>query len=827
MKLVLFFPSLWLASAVAVFVSQPVLAQVIQVTQVTDIRLEVTDKGLDLILTTADGTSPKFSQTQLENGLIIEIFNAQLRLPGGTMDFQKDNPLPGITSIQAIQDSSNIQIIIVSTEAKPVAQVTTSSPGLIISVNKPDNAIEKPVPETTDDDEIVIIATQESTENSYIPPKTSSVSRDDTPILDTPQDIDVVPGQVIRDQGSFTVGETFKNIGGVTTGRAPADSLALVPVIRGFESQNILRNGLRDETQRFTGGITTNVERVEVLKGPASILFGQGNLGGTVNIVTKQPVAEPLYDVEFNVGDFELYRPVVDIGGPLNPEGTVLYRIASSYQTSGSFIDFQEVDRRVITSPSIAWNISERTQILFEAEYLDEKTSSGAPELPAVGTVNINRNGDLNIRTNLGEPSLTESESYVSRFGYRFNHEFSDKWSIKNEFLAAFKRTPEETGNLFILPVALQADQRTLIRLLADNPSDQDSYTFNTSVIGNFNSGKSVTHKLFFGVEYAYEQNEDKIIFSDINPIDIFDVNYSPNTVRNRRTFQDFNTDVNSWGLYLQNQITFFEKFILVVGGRQDFTDQNFSDRLLEQKVEKHDSVLSPRVGLIYKPIEAVSLYASYSRSFEPVIGQAFNGEVFDAERGTQYEIGVKAELFQNKLLATLSLYNLRRTNYLEQDPDNPGFQIQIGGQRSRGVDFDATGEILPGWNIITTYSYTDAIITEDERTELIDNQLQNVPEHSASLWTVYFLQQGTLQGLGFGVGVFFENDREGDVTNTFIMPGYVRADAAIYYRRGQLQLGLNFKNIFGKEYFEGARNNVRVIPGAPFSVLGTLSWEF
>jgi iron complex outermembrane receptor protein len=237
--------------------------------------------------------------------------------------------------------------------------------------------------------------------------------------------------------------------------------------------------------------------------------------------------------------------------------------------------------------------------------------------------------------------------------------------------------------------------------------------------------------------------------------------------------------------------------------------------------------VFSPRIGLIYKPIEIISLYASFGQSFEPVAGQSADGEFFEPERGTQYEIGIKAELIPERLIATLAFYDLTRTNHIEQDPANPGRQIQIGEQKSRGIELDIVGEILPGWNVIAYYSYTDATVIEDKRVDFVDNKLPNVPEHSAGLWTTYTLQNGVLQGLGFGLGVFYVGDQEGDLVNSFILPSYVRSDAAIYYRRGQLNLAVNFKNITDNRYFEGARNSARVIPGAPFSVTGTISWEF
>lgn len=822
MKLALFFPSLWLSSVITVCVSQPTWAQVIQMTQITEIRLESRETGLDVILQTSNSTSPLFKQTRQGNTLVIEINDAQLNLSDGSNNFQTDNPLLGIASIQVQQRSSRVLMTIVGTEAEPVVEIKPSSQGLLISLTQLEESLGE------EDEDIVIIATQEpATENRYTPPQNTSVARDNTPILNVPQSINVVPESVIRDQNNNTVGEILRNVPSVTSGRSSTEGIALTPIIRGFESENILRNGLRDDTQRFFGGITTNVERIEVLKGPASILFGAGNLGGTINIVTKQPLLEPQYRLEFNVGQNNLYRPVMDLGGPLTSDRTILSRLVFSYETQDTFQDFGRIDRQLLFAPAIAIQFSEQSKLTIEGEYVDARTTGTAPELPAVGTALRNPNGQLNIRTNLGEPSLAESESYLGRFSYRFEHQFNEQWSLKNEFLMASSTTPEETGNVFILPVALRADNRTLTRLLADNPSKQDNYTLNTNIIGNFQVTDWMAHKILFGIEYAYEENEDKIIFSNIANIDIFAPVYRPNSVINRRTFQDTYSSISSWGFYLQDQITFWDQFILVLGGRFDIAAQDFRDRLTKQRIDPQDNAFSPRIGLIYQPLETLSLYASFSQSFQPVVGQSFDGDFFEPEQGTQYEVGIKAELIEDQLLATLAFYDLTRTNFSEQDPFNPGFQIQIGEQNSQGIELELLGEILPGWNIIAYYSYIDAIITEDERIDYIDNTLTNVPRNSVGFWTTYTLQEGTLQGLGFGMGVSYESDRQGDLINSFVLPNYIRADAAIYYRRDQLSFSVNFNNLFDTRYFEGSRNNVRVIPGAPFSVVGRIAWEF
>ena len=202
------------------------------------------------------------------------------------------------------------------------------------------------------------------------------------------------------------------------------------------------------------------------------------------------------------------------------------------------------------------------------------------------------------------------------------------------------------------------------------------------------------------------------------------------------------------------------------------------------------------------------------------------DNEPFDPQRGTGFEVGVKADFLDNRLSSTLALYDINLSNILTSDPNNPGFSIQVSEQRSQGIELDIAGEILPGWNVIATYAYTDAEIIEDNRFDE-GNRLTDVPFNTASLWTTYGIQEGELAGLGFGAGVFFVGDRQGDLNNSFEIPGYTRVDAAVYYKRGNFRAALNFENLFDIRYFESAQNRNIVNPGAPFTVLGTIAWQF
>jgi len=289
---------------------------------------------------------------------------------------------------------------------------------------------------------------------------------------------------------------------------------------------------------------------------------------------------------------------------------------------------------------------------------------------------------------------------------------------------------------------------------------------------------------------------------------------------------EDPGTEYNSRivGFYVQNQVTLLDNLNLLLGGRFDFANQEQRNLALETEVDEDYQEFSPRLGIVYQPIQPISLYASYSRSFS-LPDAAFSDIALEPEFGTQYEIGVKADL-NDRLAVNLALYDLTRSNLSTSDPNDPQQTIQVGEQRSRGIEFDISGEILPGWNIVAGYALTDAEITEDNDLP-VGNALNNVSRNRFNLWTTYEIQNGDLQGLGFGLGLFFVDDRPGDLANTFELPSYLRTDAAIFYRRGQLRAALNFRNLFDIEYFAAAQSRNRVFYGDPFTVQGTISWEF
>lgn len=268
----------------------------------------------------------------------------------------------------------------------------------------------------------------------------------------------------------------------------------------------------------------------------------------------------------------------------------------------------------------------------------------------------------------------------------------------------------------------------------------------------------------------------------------------------------------------------------MLIGGRFDIVDQESEDNLENSTSSQYDEAFSPRLGILYQLNESVALYGNYARSFQPNFVTAVGNEILEPERGTQYEVGIKAELLDKRLLATLAFYDITKTNIGTTDPNNPDFAIPVGEQTSQGIELDLIGEILPGWNAIASFGYNDTRVTESSDPEEFPVGLRtaNVPRYTASLWTTYEIQSGDLQGLGFGAGLFYVGERQGDFENTYELPSYLRTDAAIYYRRNNWRAALNFKNLFDVEYFKSVNfGRAAIEPGAPFTVIGSFEVEF
>ncbi len=801
-------------------------------TLVTGVKVNATDKGVEVILETPQGDKLQVLPKKEGNTYIIDIANAQLRLPNGNM-FRQEKPVAGIIEVTVInQDANSIRVKAIGETSLPTVELFDSDEGLIFSFTAVATSSQTPPPEqpasekqpeqpTASTDEPIELVVTGSQDSEYNVPDANTATKTDTPILEIPQAIQVVPRQVIEDQRVQRIADALRNVSGVT----PKINLvgADTYTIRGFDTDTNLRNGFRhDNFSAYTD--TSTIERVEVLKGPASVLYGQLEPGGVVNYITKQPLDEPYYSATFSAGSYSYYRPEIDISGPITQDNSSLYRFIAAYENTGGFRDFAFKELYTF-APSLRVKLSDTTNLDLQYEYVNLNQSYDRGLMPNNESLN------LPISFNFGEPS-DRYDLFANRVNVALAHQFSDNWRFRS---GVSVQTVDDYRSNF-QPVDLEERFSEEDPFVDRRYNKVDGYSrdygWQNDLVGKFKTG-SIAHELLLGFELSRSVYGYKFLinYDDVPALNFLNPVYGAAvpTTFDEGFEQERNT--NRVGLYVQDSVSLLPNLKVLLGGRFDFVrfrDEYNSDIINGAETDitkRYYEVFSPRIGLVYQPLKNLSIYTSYTRAFKPNESAIdANGTPLEPERGTQYEVGVKGEFLNGKLTATLAAYEITKTNVSTTDLNNTDFSVAAGEVKSRGIELDIAGEILPGWNVIASFSHNDAYVSEDNNLPVGD-RLANAPRYSASLWTTYEIQNGSLQGLGFGAGVFFVGDREVTVPNTITIPSYARTDATIFYRKANYQVGLSFKNLLDIKYYDS--QGFLLSPGAPFTVLGTVSVKF
>jgi iron complex outermembrane recepter protein len=652
---------------------------------------------------------------------------------------------------------------------------------------------------------------------------TTAGSKMDASLLDVPQSITVVDHELLSDQGVYKLDDALKNVAGVMPG-GYYEAWDFYR-IRGFDASfNTYVDGLRGGNGM--GEEIFGLESVEVLKGPSSTLYGQSVLGGIVNLRSKVPRPDAFAQLQFTGGSYGFYEPAIDAGASLNRSHTLYARINLLYRPTDSFVNYV-TRHRVYVAPALTWEVSRNTQVTLLGRYQHDTGHLAFP-LPAQGTVVPNPNGEIPISRFVGEPSNPNPVSEVNRqFGYQLSHRFNDSVSLYQNLRVAWY---ENHWDKLLYPAFLGDDARTLYRYPLTWQQEWSSYAADTGMRFRVETGR-IQHSLVAGVDYYREPNkynEETINFNDASaymPLDLFNPVYGA-PFSPIFPFASGKSRTQDVGMYLQDRMQLTERLSLTTGGRLDFA----SNRDLSQPASNDNNAFSPRVGGTYRLVPGVTLFADYSKSFLPQTGRMYDGSssgaFADPERGDQWECGVKTSLLSGRMVNTLSLYRLTRTNLLTADPNHPNFYLLTGEQRSKGVELETSFQLQRTWNLMLAYAFTDAHVVKDNVIPA-GTPTQNVPKHSINLWSTYELQHGWLRGVGLGFGARYYSRQSGDLLNTFSIPAYGLMDTSIFYRRGHLGWQLNAYNLADKRYFTGSYNDVYVQPGSPRSIRTTISWRF
>lgn len=661
------------------------------------------------------------------------------------------------------------------------------------------------------DDNIEIISVTGRPIESYSASDALTGTKSNALLRDLPLTVSIVPQELISDRALSYLGEALDNVSGAQRKQGYGGTQNFGAYLRGFDSSFLtLRNGVRD-FGFYTLRDTANVERFEVLKGPGSVLYGALRPGGITNTITKKPVAEPLAEISIIGGSHDRYRMEADLGGALSD--SVFFRVNAAAEDADSFRDHVE-NKGYFLAPVITWQASEKFQWTLELEHKKSEFTwdLGLPANPASFTVPVSRF--------LGEPdgiNDVHSTTVSSTIDYRFN----DTWQVRQTTSYA------ETDGDYKLRSAwrLEDDGRTVLRSAYDTKETSSTFGTVTDFIANFETS-GIEHQLVFGVDYYQMKQSYHFDFLSLAPIDLFDPVYGAEAVPLFPLFAERNRD-RSVGVYAQDLISLNENWKALVGIRHDWNTYKAIDTLTDSVSRDTDeTAFSPQFGIVYQPDDVTSFYASYSKSFLPVRGGATaDASPLKPEKGEQFEIGVKRRFFDDKVSATLAVFDITKQNVNTTDPDNPLFIIQTGEQKSRGIELDLSGSPVPGWDMIFGAAYIDAYVSEDNRFA-VDSKLPGAADFSASLWNKYTVQRGALEELSFGLGIYYVDKRQVALPNNdWSVPSYTRLDAFVAYPFGKALVQLNVKNLTDETIYD--LTSTSILPQEPLSVSLRLSYNF
>jgi len=662
----------------------------------------------------------------------------------------------------------------------------------------------------------------DSYNTEYTVQNSSTATKTDTPIMETPLSIQVVPKPILKDQQAYRIQDAVKNVSGVQQRHNDGyDNF----IVRGFDSTRVgFRNGIRIPLVNLD---FANIQQIEVLKGPASVLFGRIEPGGLINAVTKRPQEEAYYSLEQRYGSYDFYRTEANATGAITDDKSLLYRFDLSYLDKNSYRD-NIFNDRIFIAPSLTWKPSEKTEINLSFDYFDEDRAFDTGQ-PVIGT----SLGQLPKSRTFSQPGLFDNfESHVIDFNW--NHKFNDQWQVRNGVVATFLDEDYEE----IYSWTLNDDNRTVDRYAWFGGRNTNSQSVYLDLNGKFETF-GVKHNILIGGDYFAQSQTQSNTDIFVDSIDIYqpiipevDVSVFRNSPRTTNRFNE-----NSWyGIYFQDQITLWDKLHILGGGRYDITTSgsgrgssidvarsNFTD------IEKNK--FSPRVGVLYQPWHWLSVYGNYVESIGSAnLTSSKSGEPLQPETAEQYEAGFKTELFDRRLTSTLAFFHLTKENIATPDPNFQGFSVTTGKARSQGIEIDVSGKLTDELSLIGTYAWTDTKILQDNN----DNQghrLPHVPLHSGSLWLKYDFQQNLMKGFSFGAGVFAADKRYGDTANSFSDGAYARVDMMAAYKLDigstRLTTQLNINNISGTKYFNLWGNRAQNLPAEPLTVVGSVRLEY
>ncbi len=653
--------------------------------------------------------------------------------------------------------------------------------------------------------------------------RTISATRTDTPLKDVPQSVTVITKDAIQDQGMRGMADAVRYIPGMNMAQGEGNRDQLT--IRGQNTTaDFFVDGVRDDVQYFRDFY--NIERVEGLKGPNAMIFGRGGGGGVINRVEKTAGWTPVREASLTLGSFETRRVAVDVGQGVND--TAAIRLNAMYEDSGSFRDHVEVERYGI-NPTITLALGPQTTLKVSYEYFhDERTADrGIPSFQG-------RPFETDPGTFFGNPDLSTSDATNNIVNVSLEHRFDNELTLRNR--TRYGDYDKFYQNVFASGAVTGGGT---VPLQAYNDDTQRQNFFNQTDLTYELFTGPIKHKLLGGAELGRQKSTNFRATGTFQPggttlagtpagsptiftPPILFANNGGSNANNSGT-----TDV--FALYMQDQIELNPQWEVIAGVRFDrFSMEFHNNQGAGSDFSRDDNLVSPRLGLIFKPFQPLSLYASYSVSYLPSSGDQFNSltlstQTLEPEEFTNYEIGAKWDVNRD-LALTAAVFRLERTNTSAPDPNNGALIVQTGEQRSEGLELGLNGNITAAWQIMGGYSYQDAIIASRTSAAAPGQRVANVPRHTFSLWNRYDFSPMW----GAGLGVIYQGEMYAAIDNAVELPDFTRVDAAAFFTLNKnLHAQLNVVNLFDEKHYTTAHNNNNLSPGTTRGAFVTLIANF
>ncbi|MNF29557.1 Ferrichrome-iron receptor precursor [compost metagenome] len=641
----------------------------------------------------------------------------------------------------------------------------------------------------------------------YRATRSASASKTDTPIRDIPQAISVVPAAVLEDLGSGDVERALEFAGGVSRQNDFGGLTLYEYSVRGFTTSEFYKDGFSANRGYPSTPDAANLERIEVLKGPAASLYGRGDPGGTVNLVSKKPQADTFARLTTSAGSWDRYRSSLDLNSPLDEQGDLLARLNLAVEDNHSFRDHVGSER-LFAAPSLSWQLNPDTRLLLEAEVVRHRSVFDR----GVVAPN-NRLGSVSRSTFLGEPSDGTIDNANNLIQASLEHALNDTWQLR---LASHFKEGTLGGNA-TEALSLAGDQRTLTRRFRERETTWHDSISQVELRGELQFG-GLQHQLLIGSEYEnYRKNERVTEIRPRSDIDIYDPVYGRPRPTGARSGSDGHEQVQSHALNLQDQMVFSERLRGVLGMRFERFDQSIDNQINGARSTQQHDALTQRAGLLYQLTPAVGLFANASTSFKPNNGLDRSDRPFDPEQGIGYEAGLKLELFDERLSATLAAFHLTKENVLSADPVDASFQAAAGEARSRGFDLQVSGQLTDALRVIGAFAFIDAEVTKGDESLPTGSRLLGVARQSGSLLGVYEFQDGWLRGADAGAALTYVGDRSGQAGSDFTLPTYHTLDLLAHYPLSpRIKIGAHLNNLFDEKYYERSYSNLWVMPGEP-----------